>query len=367
MRHVTRDGTELSLEALHLQRDGLDLTGYRHPGPGIPTFFLCGGPGETALPYLNLPRLRDIPNLVLIEQRQAGILPLPDPTPASFATKEAYQARYLDALRDITVDPNLFTSLESARDLLAWAELLEAPKIKILAHSYGTHLAQHFLRLAPDRVERAVFLGFEGPDQTFKLPHRTDAMLRRLELRENLVRAMDRAPFRLTWRGESYEIPAEILRHLVGSTFGLRPWQPKLTNLLEALAEGNTEPLPEVLDLLVKGSNRPLTYFLKDAASGGTTARLAQIAEEPGFNPNFLLPEHLGEIPHADLGDEHRRPLESDVPILVVTGELDGFTPSSNFLESATWLPNSTHRELPGAFHDDLLRAHDAYEEFLLV
>lgn len=369
MRHVTRDGTELTLEPLHLTRGSFSLSAHRLAGPGIPTFFLCGGPGEIALPYLNLPALRAIPNLVLIEQRQAGTLVLPDPTPESFASKEAYEARYLGALRATTVDPRDFTPIESAKDLLAWADLLDAPKIKILAHSYGTHLAQHFLRLAPDRVERAVFLGFEGPDQTFKLPSRTDAKLERLGLRKNLLRALDNAPFKLDWRDEPYEIPAEILRHIVGSTFGLRPWQPKLATLLEALAHRNTDPLPEVLDLLVKGSNRPLTYFLKDAASGATTERRTLIREQADagfFDPNFLLPEHLGAFPHADLGDENRRPVETDVPILCVTGELDGFTPSENFLESASTLPNATHLELPGAFHDDLLRAGDAFMPFLL-
>jgi pimeloyl-ACP methyl ester carboxylesterase len=94
-----------------------------------------------------------------------------------------------------------------------------------------------------------------------------------------------------------------------------------------------------------------------DAASGGSSARLARIAAEaPGtlledaLNfPGVALAEAL-EI--TDLGDAFRAPLRSAVPTLLLSGDRDGRTYIESHRQLAAGLRGSIHVVVEGAGHD---------------
>jgi pimeloyl-ACP methyl ester carboxylesterase len=66
---------------------------------------------------------------------------------------------------------------------------------------------------------------------------------------------------------------------------------------------------------------------------------------------NCLTPE-LGEaLGHPDLGPAFRAPIRSDVPVLLISGTLDGRTPVRNAEDVRRGFPNSAHLIVEGASH----------------
>ena len=93
-----------------------------------------------------------------------------------------------------------------------------------------------------------------------------------------------------------------------------------------------------------------------DCASGATAERRDQIEKEVdstllGDAINGIGPEIGDAIGSPDLGDEFRGPLESDVPVLLISGDLDARTPISNAEEVLRGLVNGQHIIVEGASH----------------
>lgn len=108
------------------------MLNYRLDGSGPPLLLLHGfGISFNIWSGLH-PFLSDHFTLVTVELPGIGLSPLPPPT-------QPYLAAALDAL-------------ESTRTSL------DLPRWNILSYSSGTRVAEEYLRIHPDRVERAVFL-----------------------------------------------------------------------------------------------------------------------------------------------------------------------------------------------------------------
>lgn len=375
----------------------------REPCGAAPVVFLCGGPGDSAIgwarhgPFMRTFRLLSSRcDLVLLDQRGCGLSEPdlrtggPDLGGDVLASEAAFRRAVLDHVRssalrfgESDVDLAGITVQRSAADVAALADALGAAKVSLLGYSYGTHLAQFVSRQFEDRVERVVLCGFEGPDQTFKLPSNLDAQLARLDLlangagfafRRDLERCLDRSPSEPFMLSDGRRIGAFALRQMVSSFIGLSNRFTQLPAMVRDLAAGDTTGLERAVAVYVRSWARPLTFYLKDAASGASPARRDRIAAEARAFPalsdavNFPFPE-VGEAAGAgDIGDEARRSLGSDLPMFVLTGSLDGFTPTTNATESLGTLPKATHREITFAAHNDLLsspEANDAIEEFL--
>ena len=112
-----------------------------------------------------------------------------------------------------------------------------------------------------------------------------------------------------------------------------------------------------------------------DCASGQTAARRERIRREAGDTlladiANYVFPEVCAEWGTPDLGDAFRAPVNSNVPVLFISGTLDARTPVSNAEEYRAGFPNSTHLIIEGAVHSDPLflsspRIKDVLLEFM--
>jgi pimeloyl-ACP methyl ester carboxylesterase len=386
----------------------------RSPRPAAPVaLFLAGGPGDSGMQWARHPPffrafdlVRAEADLILLDQRGCGsserdlrMTPPDQLAPDALATEEAMREFTLDHLRAnaerLRADgapPEAYTALASAADLDLLRQALGLERWSLWGYSYGTHLAQAYAKLFAGRLDRMVLCGFEGPDMTFKLPSRIQAQLERIHawaeshghggflddlraVHARLDREPMRAHVRLTGDGPSSEVRvgAFALRHVAAAWCGVSNRYPRLPGLYRALASGDGAPLEDALADLARSWTRPLTYFLKDAASGASPARLARIrAEAPACDlreaVNFPHPDAGAAIGAADLGEAFRAPLVSDLPILVLTGSMDGFTPTENAMEGLAHLPNAAHRVVRGAAHNDLIAspaAVDAIARFL--
>ncbi len=120
-----------------------------------------------------------------------------------------------------------------------------------------------------------------------------------------------------------------------------------------ALSQGDYSWLAEAViqDRLGRHSN--LAYEMVDNASGASPASRAQIAVEAGacllgdvINETLF---DLGEVVgNPDVGDAFRTELHSEVPVLLIAGEIDGRTPVPNAEEVLKTLPNGQLIQIRG-------------------
>lgn len=96
---------------------------------------------------------------------------------------------------------------------------------------------------------------------------------------------------------------------------------------------------------------------LVDCASGATRERRALIKKEAvetllGDAINDVQFERCEVLGQTDLGDVFRADLQSDIPVLLVSGSLDARTPVSNAEAVLKGLSQGQHLILEGVSHD---------------
>ncbi|HTM21716.1 MAG TPA: alpha/beta fold hydrolase, partial [Kofleriaceae bacterium] len=300
-------------------------------------FHLEGGPGfaaTAALPFYLGPgrgyrRARD---LVLLDQRGTGDSnPLHCPAIESRSPLEdPYIAADVDACRAAlsrSADLRMFGTAIAADDVDRVRAALGYPQIDLWALSYGTQLAQVYLRAFPGRVRRAVFMGAAPLDLRTPLWHARNAQ-RVLDLLYQQCRA---EPACAAAYPTMPELPrgarAEALRRLLGTTTDQR----RLFQLLDRAARGDGGPLTEAMRGSPSGAAEGL--YLSNACAEGT------LHIEPG--------QIEGATAHTFLGDQRVRsqlaacrrwpvtpvdrsffaPVRAHAPVLIISGDMDATTP----------------------------------------
>lgn len=371
----------------------------RSGSPHAPVFYLEGGPGTpavtedpAALDYWA--QFLDVSDVVLINQRGTDDPALrwrwDGPPPIHYFVHADSAARHvaemerrsLAAFRSRGVDLAGYTTVESATDLDELRAALGIRRVSIVAFSYGTHLACAYLRRFGDRVENAVLLGVEGPDQTQKLPWVMDTQLQKLALLaandpriasrvpdlvalyDRVVSRLERQPMLIPVAGPSGK---DTLMVPIGP-FGLR--------LILRIDIGDATDLvviPRLLWSIDQGDPSVLAWFVRkrvgitsgvngmsesmDTASGVTSGRLALIEDQARtsrFADVINFPFLIGGTPWPapDLEDAFRAPLVSPVRALIISGGLDLNTPPSQGDELEWGMPNATHLVIANAGHE---------------
>lgn len=402
-------------------RDSIDLTYVRFPSsadnPGAPIVYLAGGPGGSATGAAEGDRfplfmaLREVADVIAFDQRGTGAsneLPgcrhrwgLPadrEVTRAALIAEVRRAARECRAHWDSTgTDLTAYTTAESADDLDALRRALGAEAITLWGISYGTHLGLAMMKRHPDRVERAILAGVEGPDHTAKLPSDQQHLLERLDgmmradstLRAtmpSLLRSMEQVLTRLETNPVtvSYTQARSGERDtVVVGRFGMQFVSSLLLRGPETMhalpqiyydAERGdyTGVAPILAQWLRSGRFRAMSTAM-DAASGVSPERRRRIDAErhrtllgDAINVPYL-PQAADALGVPDLGSNFRLPVQSDVPTLLISGTLDGRTPPSNAEAVRRGLPNSTHLLIDGAGHGDPLFLSDPRIEDVML
>jgi pimeloyl-ACP methyl ester carboxylesterase len=375
----------------------------RAAAPRAPLFFLQGGPGSRGVPdsprglVFWLPFLAGS-DVVRVDQRGTNDSNLvwnwDGPPPLSFFASADSALHHLTemnrraarAFHDRGVDLAGYTTPESADDLDELRAALGFERVSLLAFSYGTHLAASYLRRHGERVESAVMLGTEGPDQTDKLPWTMDVQLKKLALLaaadpriaaqvpdlvalyDRVIAKLEREPMIVTVKdpaGKDVKVPVGafglrfILRIDVGDATDLVVFP----RLLWSIDHGD----PALLSWFVrKRAGIPLGVHgmsqAMDAVSGASPGRRALIAAQARTSRfadvvNFP-PATTGWGLH-ELDDEFRSPLVSPARVLFVSGDLDFNTPPYQAEEMRWGLPNSTHLIVAHAGHEQTLFQND--------
>jgi pimeloyl-ACP methyl ester carboxylesterase len=297
-------------------------------------------------------------------------------------------AQCAERLRAEGHDLAAYNTNESADDIEDLRIALGAEKITLWGTSYGTHLALAYLRRHGEHVERLILAGVEGPDHTLKLPSdqqrqlerlaalvKTDPVISRaipdfLQLVRDVLDRLDRNPqvVHLEKPGNPprlVTIGKWDLQRLTAEAMGRTQTAKSLPLLYYEMSQGDFSRVARAVVQMRTDSLPSAMSFVMDCASGASPERLKRIEREApdglvGNAVNFPFPEIGAAWNAPDLGEEFRGPLRSDVPVLLISGTLDGRTPPTNAEEILTGLPNGLHLVVEGAgHHDDLFVGPD--------
>lgn len=364
-RHNAPQGPRMQLKVVRLRATGGN-------GRAAPVVYLAGGPGGSGIDTARGPRwpvfdqVRREADVLLLDQRGAGLSEPPPECPeqtrfkddqplqrdAALGMIQATTARCVAFWKQAGVDLGAYTTAESAADLDDLRRALGVPKISLWGMSYGTHLALATMRLHGAGLDRVVLMGAEGPDDTLKLPLSSDALLQDVALlarrdgfddlagsAKRVLQALREQPRQGRSRmhdGREVTIGVYDAQILIANALGQRITQQWLPLVLREAEHGNYDPLADlVLMVREQFAQFPAMGLAMDVASGQSPQRKALARAQAGQSLfadglNFPFPM-IGEgLGLADLGEAFRGPLHSEVPVLLISGTLDGRTPPAN-------------------------------------
>jgi len=366
--------------------------------PATPTFYLQGGPGDESLAIAQnfLPFVPTLPfDLILVEQRGIGYsrprldcpgfynLPLDRPLDFESLLKAdlTYYEGCVNSWKSQGVDLSGYNTREMAADVDALRQALGYEQINLMGGSFGSHHGLAILKFFGDHVDRAVLSAVEGPNHTIKLPSTVQQHLEKLDskvkddmelsqdipnLLELMASVLDQlAQKPITWQitdPETEETVSVTLgkfdlqvatAHGLGKTAFLRA----LPSYYHAMSQGNFSWLAQwAVDYRTdRGGN--LMGTLVDCASGATAERRQRIEKEAtetllGDAINHVQFDRCEVLGQIDLGDDFRADLQSEKPVLFISGSLDARTPVSNAEAVLTGLAQGQHLILDGVSHD---------------
>ncbi len=365
-----------------------------------PVFFLAGGPGQAASDVAGvvdsaLREVRKQRDIFLVDQRGTGRsnpltcvdaagkeLPLDGVTEPSPEALQEYVRRCAAGLEG-RADPRFYTTTDAIADLDAVRQALQVEKLNLIGGSYGTRVAQQYAARHPDHVRTVVLDGVAPNDlvvggefattfedalalqsaQCAKLP----ACASRFpdDLRQQLRRVMarlDQAPVEVEYRdattGQSRRdtITDDTL---VGLAFAFS-YAPQTASLLPLVLDeadhGRYAPLMSLAQLMGKsmgdGMNRGMQWSVICAEDAN---RFDPDASQAGT----LLGTEVGEMffaacaqwPIGTRPADFNAPFKSDLPVLLLSGELDPVTPPRYGERVLAGTPNGRHLQLRGQGH----------------
>lgn len=374
--------------------------------PGGPGLAATGGAGGWAEYFAQVRRSRD---LLLVDMRGTGgsdALPCAlygGSGPLARFFGEMFPPSAVESCRrrlEGRADLRQYTTTHAAQDLDDVRAALGYERINLFGTSYGTRLAQAYLRLHPGRVRSVILKGVVPSGYAMPSTYARDAqeVLTRLlgdcaadggcsrafpgidrELRAVLER-LERSPATVSLAlGDG---PAENVR-LDRGTFG--------ENLRNMLYNRKTlGAVPLTIHRAFRGDLRPIAEFtlrLRRSTSE-TLAMGAFLSVTCAEDIPFLdLPRATRESSNTLLGDYRLRqqvenacrlwprgkvrsgfrdPVRSDVPALVVSGAYDPVTPPRNGAEVARFLPKARAVVFPFESHSGIGSCHERlFAEFL--
>lgn len=368
-----------------------------------PIVLLAGGPGQGAqlsftavsTVFSRTGRQRDI---VLLDQRGTGrsnMLSCMTETRSiaeTFATDAVtfvkLNEKCLEKLR-ATSDLGAYTTSHAVRDLDAVRALLGYEKLNLYAASYGTRVAQHYARRYPDRVRSMVLDGVVAPQTVLGPGISLDAQValdgiwkrcdadkpcrdRFGDLRSKtatLQNGLKSKPQRLeipnprTGTTASFDFGAEQLAVVLRFGSYDQSFSAMLPFVVAEAARGNFHPIGSlflmtagnVQDMIAVGMHNSVVCS-EDVPrySTVTVDRAAVAATYLGTGFLDALPQICRNWPRGLVDSDFFKPLESDVPTLLLSGSLDPVTPPDDAERVARSLKSSRHLVLEGSGHGQL-------------
>ena len=363
-----------------------------------PVFMLAGGPGQSATAsYPSLaPAFREVlkgRSVILVDQRGTGGSNLLQCQEAGDADPAADEATSRQALRAAVehcrdslaerADVRFYTTTDAVRDLEAVRAAIGADQVNLLGISYGTRVAQQYARTYPRHTRTLVLDSvvpndlYLGNDFARNLERALDLQFARCEKmpecardlgnpREQLDALMARLqadPPLVAYRDASTgQMSQERLRpaHIAGLA-RMYAYTPMLASTLPLMihegAQGHFDGLMALSKMLQESMSDQMAYGMQ--LSVICSEDLDGLKPDPGMEGSLLgntlvagLIAQCDAWPKGTRPDDFHVPLASQVPALLLSGELDPVTPPAYAERVAKGLPNARTIVLRGQAHN---------------
>ena len=388
---ATKKGRMISLNILVLPATG----DKREPDPWV---YFSGGPGSAATEDAAgladvFKRIREHRDMLFVDQRGTGKsngldCPMYNPDDLQsylgyfFPVEDIRKCRpQLEAKADLT----LYTTDIAIDDIDEVRAALGYEQLNLFGGSYGTRAALTYLKRYPKRVRTATLQGVAPPNEYMPLdfplgneralqgilaecaadeacnaafPNLKDeskSLLAQLikgpvEVEVQKPNSSERVKVKL-----SRDLAAEAIRYMLYNPVGAS----RVPLIIHLAAQGNFVPLTEAA----------LRFRKLLVATGFNGMYLSVTCAEdlpwikPGEGERMAANTFLGDYrlrqqreacalwPRATIAKDYADPVRSDVPVLILTGELDPVTPPSNGDAVAKTLKNSLHIVVPHGAH----------------
>ena len=357
-----------------------------------PLVLIAGGPGESTVDmYLQLrpafEQARRERDVILVDQRGTGrsaagfSCGVPEDLSLD-ATGAAQLGSYIDrCLADLEHDPRFYTTSVAVQDLDRVRTALAIEQWNIYGVSYGTRVAQHYLRRFPAHTRAVVLDGVVppelalGPDIAREAQRALDQIFARCaaddgchahfanlptEFRELLAR-LDAAPVSFPGAsstdltvdapgaGTSGKFTAAEVRALVrllsynAATVALLP------ALLHEAHAGNYAPLANQLTTTLRRLPESLSFAMSNSVECTEDVPFAPAGARDGLAGTYLgtrIVDALDAIcarwPAGAIDADLKAPLVSDRPVLLLSGSNDPITPPEYAARAAAKLAHAT-------------------------
>lgn len=315
-----------------------------------PLFHLEGGPGISAIgsaefyagPGSAYRKTRDV---VLVDARGSGQSnPLRcDELEKRSPLEDMYDDAIVDACRqrlEAKADLTSYSTERTAADIDAVRAALGYGRIDLWALSYGTRLAQEYMKRFPARVAHAVLVGFAPLDYRAPLYHAAIAQ-RTLDLlfykcQRDVDCSATYPHLRAEWQAVLDKLSDEgkIRRgpfvESIRASMGTAAGQRRLPSIIHAAAAGDFDPY---LQSLPKDSSQFAEGLYLSIVCSEAVARIdpqsIQRATEGTFVGAYRVRQEMAACakwpkftPRADFFD----PPKNAIPTLIISGEMDNVT-----------------------------------------
>lgn len=361
-----------------------------------PLVVIAGGPGDAATrfyaamagAFTSVAQRRDI---LLVDQRGTGqSAPLHCPGLDADGldwdvgdSVDETVALTLECLDDLDHDPRFFTTSVAAQDLELVREALGYEELNLYGVSYGTRVAQHYLRRYPKRTRSLVLDGLVpasvalGPDTALESQVALDATWARCEANAScnaafpeirarfdaVMRRLGEAPADVTvpHPASSHPTPLVLSRTIATGVARLLVYSPQSAAMLPVLFDDAFEHRYERLAaqalMLAEGIGE-LAYGLNFAVVCTEDVPFwgeVDLDAQQGTYMGSMFVEALAKVcerwPAGVMDEGFKAPVESDVPVLILTGEKDPITPPRYVPLATPFLANHIEVVGPGQGH----------------
>jgi pimeloyl-ACP methyl ester carboxylesterase len=363
-----------------------------------PLFLLAGGPGQSAMEvYVALSstfaRINRNHAIVLMDQRGTG-----RSSQQSCEYPEDWQepADPMPALRKATRDciaklgsgARFYTTSIAVRDLNDMRIALGYDQIDLYGGSYGTRVAEHFMRRYPTHVQAVILDGVVYPQQAIgaETPQDGERALNLIVARcmqtadcaatypqlpdelAGLLQKFGPQKAKVTIDDPSSGLPLEIEfnRKILNAALRLLSYSSTQASLLPALiheaAHGKLRPLAaqsvmnmrEISDQLANGMQYTVICSEDEPLFAGNIDRAEMAKTYQGDDLVDALHEICALWPKGPVDENLHAPLKSGIPTLLLSGEADPVTPPVDAERAAEGLLRHRHLILKGEGHGQL-------------
>jgi pimeloyl-ACP methyl ester carboxylesterase len=364
-----------------------------------PLFLLAGGPGQAASDlyagaagaFARVNRNHDI---VLVDQRGTGrsaalLCTYPDdwnlttdPLPQLREATESCLARFGDRVR-------YYTTSIAVRDLERVRSALGYATIDLYGSSYGTRVAELYMRRFPAAVHAVILDGVTYPEQAIGLDTPADGeralnlIIERCRLSQDCATAYpdlrgelavlrrrfgpERQPIDLIDPSSGLPLHLDFNRGLLNAALRFLSYNAVEASLLPTLlhqgAIGNLAPLAGQTIMMARQIGSELASGMQNSVicsedeprfdlSGEARQRIAQTYQ--GADQLDALAVICKVWPRGPVDPDFNAALHSDIPTLLLSGEADPVTPPADAERAAAGLTHHRHVVLSGEGHGQL-------------